>query len=80
MQRIYSTPRGLSVIDPQENGGRRQVLSMENCGDFVHVSTATGPHSNMTFTLTPDVALAAYEWLGRWLAAQGALVRQEAQP
>jgi hypothetical protein len=58
----------------------QQLLGIRDCGDFVDVRTATSPNSYVSSTLTPDVALAAYEWLGRWLAAQGMLVRQEAQP
>ncbi len=79
MQRIHDSTRGLSVMDYQDEGGR-QLLGMEDRGDFVSVRVYLGQNTYASSTLSPDVALAAYEWLGRWLAAQGALVRQEAQP
>jgi hypothetical protein len=71
MQRIHSSDRGLSVMDYRSDGTGQQILGMESHGDFVHVRTATGQHSYVSSTLSPDIALAAYQWLGRWLQAQG---------
>lgn len=79
MQRIHDSTRRLSVMDYQDEGGR-QLLGMADHGDFVSVRVYLGQNTYASSTLKPDVALAAYEWLGRWLVAQGALVRREAQP
>jgi siroheme synthase (precorrin-2 oxidase/ferrochelatase) len=55
---------------PNEDTARR-VFVLADQGDAVNVRVADGPNSYRTLLMSPDVALAAYQWLGQWLQAQG---------
>ncbi len=56
-----------------QDGTGQRLFALDDCGDFVDVRVARNPNSYSTMVMDVDVALAAYKWLGTWLAAQGAL-------
>ena len=69
-QRIVSTDSGLSVVTIRDDGERRIEIALDDCGDFVDLRLGTSPTRSETMAVTPELAQAIYDWLGRWLAAQ----------
>ena len=72
MQRIISTDSGLSVVTVRDDGERRIEISLDDCGDFVELRLGVSRYVTNTMAVTPELAQAIYDWLGRWLKAQGA--------
>lgn len=73
-QRIINTDKALYLMDHRSDGTGRMLFGLTACEDgnpFVYMKVADSPLSSQTMTMTPDVALLAYQWLGRWLQAQG---------
>ncbi len=69
-QRIISTDKGLSVITVRGDGERRIELSLDDCGDFIELRIGRNRNVTDTMAVTPDLARAVYDWLGKWLDAQ----------
>ena len=73
-QRIVNTDKALYLMEHYDDGTGRMLFGLTACEDsnaFVDVKIADSPLSSRTMTMTPDVALLVYQWLGRWLQAQG---------
>ena len=69
-QRIISTDKGLSVITVRGDSERRIELSLDDCGDFIELRIGRNRNVTDTMAVTPDLARAVYDWLGKWLDAQ----------
>lgn len=61
------------------DGTGQRLFALDACndenGNFVDLRVAKSRNSTQTMVMDVELALAAYEWLGRWLAAQGAIIR-----
>ncbi len=61
------------------DGTGQRLFALDACSDrgenFVDLRIAQSRNSTQTMVMDVELALAAYEWLGRWLAAQGAIIR-----
>lgn len=80
MQRIISGERGFMLVTVPDSGDRRIEISLEDSEGHVELRMPMSGSSTATLSMPPDLARSVHEWLGRWLAAQGMLVQQEAQP
>ena len=75
MQRIISSDKSMQLMQYNSDGTGRRLFALTDYGDYVDMRAATRD-SYSEMQMDADVARAAYEWLGRWLAAQGAIVRR----
>lgn len=80
MQRIISSDRGFTLVTVPDNGDRRIEISLEDSDKHVELRMPMSGSSTATLSMPPDLVKSVHEWLGCWLAAQGILVKQEAQP
>ena len=76
MQRIISSDKSMQLMQYNSDGTGRRLFALTDHGDYVDMRAATTRGSYSEMQMDADVARAAYEWLGRWLAAQGAIVRR----
>jgi hypothetical protein len=74
-QHIINNHLQYAVIQqrPGEDTARR-VFVLASQGDAVNVRVADGPNSYRTMFMSPDIARAAYEWLGQWLREREMLI------
>jgi hypothetical protein len=74
-QHIINNHLQYAVIQqrPGEDTARR-VFVLASQGDAVNVRVADGPNSYRTMLMSPDIARAAYEWLGQWLREREMLI------
>ena len=79
MQRLINTDKALYLMEHHSDGTGQQLFALDDCSatlgePFLDVRIATSRNAYNTLLMDVPLALAAYEWLGRWLAAQGAIV------
>ena len=78
-RRLINTDKCLYLMEHRSDGTGQRLFALDDCGDTlgeprVDVRIATSRNAYNTLLMEVPLALAAYEWLGRWLATQGAIV------
>ena len=76
MQRIISSDKSMQLMQYNSDGTGRRLFALTDYGDYVDMRAATTRGSYSEMQMDVDIARAAYEWLGRWLAEQGDIVRR----